>query len=44
MSRIISDLMLILLILIMPMWLIELLKIDVSLRKIITERRTDETD
>ncbi len=38
MNRIIRDLMLILLILIMPMWLMELLEIDVSLQKIITER------
>lgn len=34
MNRIIRDLMLILLILIMPMWLMELLEIDVSLQKI----------
>ena len=38
MNRIIRDLMLILLILIMPMWLMELLEIDVSLQKIIAER------
>ena len=37
MNRIIRDLMLILLILIIPMWLMELLKIDVSLQKIIAE-------
>lgn len=42
MNRIISDLMLILLILIMPMWLMELAEIDVSLRKIIAERRADD--
>ena len=37
MNRIIRDLMFILLILIMPMWLIELLKIDVFLQKIVAE-------
>jgi len=34
MNRIIRDLMLILLILIIPMWLMELLEIDVSLQKL----------
>jgi hypothetical protein len=37
MNRIIRDLMFILLILIMPMCLMELLEIDVSIRKIIAE-------
>lgn len=37
MKRIIRDLMFIMLILIMPMWLMELLKIDVYLVNIITE-------
>lgn len=36
-DRIIRDLIIILLILIIPMWLMELLKIDVSLMKIVTE-------
>jgi hypothetical protein len=35
--RIIRDLICILIILIMPLWLMELLKIDVSLQKIIEE-------
>ena len=38
MNRIIRDVMFILYILIMPMWLMELLEIDVSLQKIIAER------
>lgn len=37
MKRMVIDVMCILLILIMPMWLMELLKIDVSLMKIVTE-------
>ena len=36
-DRIVRDLILILFILIMPMWLMELLKIDVSLQKIMEE-------
>ena len=36
-SRIIRDLILILFILMMPMWLMELLKIDVFLQKIMEE-------
>ena len=39
MNRIIRDLMSILLILIMPMWLMELLEIDTFLLSIITERK-----
>lgn len=35
MNRIIRDLILILYILIMPMWLMELLEIDVSLQKLL---------
>lgn len=42
MNRIIRDLMLILLILIIPMWLMELLEIDVSLQKIIAESEDKE--
>lgn len=42
MHRIIRDLMFILLILIMPMWLMELLKIDVSLQKIMEESEDKE--
>ncbi len=36
-NRIVRDLILILFILIMPMWLMELLKIDMSLQKIMEE-------
>lgn len=42
MNRIIRDLMFILLILIMPMWLMELLEIDVFLMSIIAESEDKE--
>ncbi len=42
MNRIIRDLMFILLILIMPMWLMELLEIDVFLMNIIAESEDKE--
>lgn len=42
MNRIIRDLMCILLILIMPMWLMELLEIDVFLLNIIAESEDKE--
>ena len=41
-NQIIRDLIIILLILIMPMWLMELLKVDVSLQRIIEESEVGE--
>ena len=43
-DRIVRDLIIILLILIMPMWLMELLKIDVSLQKIMADREDGDTE
>lgn len=42
MNRIIRDLIFILLILIIPMWLMELLEIDVSLQKLLQKERINE--
>ena len=44
MKRMVIDVMCILLILIMPMWLMELLKIDVSIQKIIAESEDNKVE